>query len=63
MSNDEDKMTEQEFDEFVRTFDTPMPEKAKENVLEEIRRKQMEQAFEQSDEDKNSAPESPDLEL
>lgn len=64
MSNDDDTITEKDFDQYVRNFGKPMPEKVKGNVLEEIKRKQIEQVFEKSDEQK-SAPESesPDMEF
>lgn len=60
MSQENKKITKKEFDQYVRGFGEKMPEKLKNNVLEEIRRKEFEKSMEKED---SKEKDEPDLEL
>lgn len=60
MSQENKKITEKEFDQYVRGFGEKMPEKLKDKVLKEIRRKEFEKSMEKKD---SKEKDEPDLEL
>lgn len=56
MSNDNAKITEKEFDRYVRGFEGKMPQKVKDNVLEEIRQKRFEKSMESKETPEKDEP-------